>query len=341
MKRSGKVQGFGGSSLLSDPQLGVVAPGALRLRRESQMYQFVRRTITHRKSEVSGGVADVTEDVVEPQWSAVLQGVDVHPPPGSDFHNSHFGARNPGSWLGFEPATWNMQGTHLGQFVLSEGLLGSIGTWERLPLGSASVPHGFTADLQGGEIMSGNPSFPRIGDVRIRWAVCREGTFSVIARQATVIRGSETPHADHAGGGGKMLALLAPYQTANGQTIELIVPGAVDAWEMFRRESASNYFLTNLFRFLILLGFFFGFSFIFSPLANLLAGAPLIGSIARLGVNIFSSVLAVTSFMVVFAVAWITTRPWYALFILIAATAIFFTAERSSARSDREDRRSL
>jgi hypothetical protein len=323
---SGKVENFGGSGPLSDPQLGVVAAGAVKLRRESQMFQFVRRTVTHRKTEVSGGVSDVTEEVVEPQWSASLQGADVQPQPHTALYNLYGGARNPASWFGFEPMTWSSQGLHLGQFALSEGLVRGIDTWERLPLVPANVPHGFRADSLGGEIMSGDPLHPRIGDMRIRWVVCREGTFSVIARQAAVAPAPSQ-------GGSSGMALLAPYQTSNGQTIELIVPGAVDAQEMFRRESASNYFFTNLFRFLILLGFFLAFSFIFSPLTDLLGSVPIIGSIARLGVNVFASVLAVASFLVVFAGAWIAARPWYGLSVLVVAMAILFTAERSSVRN--------
>lgn len=277
---------------LSDPEFGVAAPGALRLVRQVEMYQWREETRSETRDRLGGGQETVTTYSYSLGWSS--QPIDS-----SRFRQPQGRSNPPMRWRGQEVVA---RDGRIGPFALTQAQLSGFGTPEALRLdpATARLPAGGQV-LDGQVYVGADPALPRLGDMRISFAVVSEGTGSVIARQA---------------GQG-----LAAYQTQAGDALFLLRPGAATAQEMIAAAESANRILTWALRAVGAVLMFLGFAMILRPLVVLAAVVPLFGSIMSAGTGLVAGVLTLVLAPVVIAVAWFWYRPLVAILVLAVGLA--------------------
>ena len=148
-----------------------------------------------------------------------------------------------------------------------------------------------------------DPASPAIGDQRVKFAVLKPATFSIIARQT-----GET---------------LDPFPTKAGREIERVESGSVAADAMFQHAESENAMLTWGIRLGGTLLMAIGIGLILSPLSTIASVIPIFGDIMGAGNAFAAIVLATVGSFVVIAVAWFAVRPVLAWMLIAAAIGVF------------------
>ena len=224
---------------LTDPDFGVTVPGAVRLRRQVEMYQWRETGRAHTPQR---------------EWSG--QAIDSR-----HFNEPYLHCNPPMRWSALDQIAPQ---AHVGVFRVERALLEQLGPEAPLPVTSALLPNGALpaaagAMLDGDRIYAGaNPAEPAIGDTRIRYSVTRVETVSVIGRQT-----GDT---------------ITPWPARSGGSVFLIAPGTLPASAMLRQAGADTNSLAWGLRFLGAGMIFGGTCLAFRPLSpRLPALAPLAG----------------------------------------------------------------
>jgi hypothetical protein len=277
-------------------------PGAIRLQRKDEMFQWQEESRTERRTNVGGSQDTVTTYTYRQVWAP--DRID------SGRFRQQGGHENPRPR--FVSATQTAPEARLGARRLTGEQLRSLGEAQPLPLDPArmSLPAG--AKVAGGVIYIGaDPEHPRVGDLRITFLAAAPASASVIGAQA---------------GDG-----FASFATRAGDRLLLMSAGQVPAAEMFQDAQTSNTILTWILRAVGAVLMLIGFALLWSPLTTLVSVLPFLESVAGAGAFLISLLLTLVTAPVVIAVAWFFYRPLVALGVLAVGLAGAFAVSRLAA----------
>ncbi|MCB9558431.1 MAG: hypothetical protein H6707_20110 [Deltaproteobacteria bacterium] len=303
---------------LTDPTLGVRAPNALRLMRTVEMYQWREEKKTKTKKKIGGKTVTVKEYRYEQVWSE--KAIDD-----SNFkqRRGHF---NPGE-LPQKSLTLNASDATLGKFTLPTAVLERLVSTAPLAATnemrrSVAAAFGRPASIDDGKIFLGfNPNRPRVGDVRVSYAVVAAQPISLVAQQ----RGKT----------------LAAYTTKSDQSILLVQQGRIDAKAMFSAAVSSANSLTWILRGVGFAMLFFGLLLFFGPIAVVADVVPLFGDLLRFGITLFSGTVAAALALVTVSISWLIHRPLIGSAMLLAGIALFagllLLGKKRKARQRQDD----
>ena len=280
-----------------DSDFGVTADGALKLRREVEMYQWQENTSSS-TTKKTGGSSETTQTYsYEQVWSRSLIRSDSFAQSGHD---------NP-TKMPFASATETGNPITVGAFTLSNSLIDRLNDFAPLPLASLEgLTEAATANAklyEGGIYLGTDPAAPVVGDVRVTFSTIQPGEVSIVSQQ-----GGQT---------------LVPYQSKNN-TVELLQTGIHAADAMFAKAEADNKMLTWILRIGGFLAMGFGFILLSRPITVIADVLPFVGNIVGAGLGFIMFLLAGVLSFITIAVAWITYRPVIGISLLVVAGFLAF-----------------
>lgn len=303
---SGKVET---SDVPTDSEFGIAADGAVALRRDVEMYQWVEKSESKNETKLGGGEETVTTYTYAKEWRSDRQD-------SSDFRQPE-GHENPEMQV--ESQSFTIGTATVGAFAVSGEDVAGLGDRNDLAVSAADLARvqeylsGTVLLDRGGFYVGSSKSAPQVGDLRIRYTRSDLSEASFVAEQ-------------HAEG-------LQPFTTSNGREIFLNASGKASAAEMFDTAQAENTLITWLVRFGGLVGLMIGFSLIFSILGVIADFVPLAGSLVRFGTGLVAFALTAVIGPLVIAIGWFAYRPLLSLGLLAAgalvAVAVVWLRRRS------------
>jgi hypothetical protein len=287
---------------VSDAVLGIAAPGAIRLERLVEMYQWVEKTETKKEKKLGGSEETIKTTTYEKEWSSSevsSQDFKVKEKNGERVENPPMPMKG-----GSVVANDVMLGAH----TLTDSLVSQLTGGTPVVIDQAAIsalPESIrgSARLHDGGIFVGDPAKPRVGDLRIKLLKTDASDVSVVAKQ--------TGNA------------LGPWQTSQGTTIDLLDKGTLTADQMFSSAESANETRTWIVRLLGFLCMFIGFGMIFKPLSVVADVVPFIGSVVGMGTGIVAFALSAPLSLVTIAVAWIVYRPLLGVILLVVGIGVF------------------
>ncbi len=297
----GKLVHFSGNtaagSTPSDAKFGVVSEGALKLRRDVEMYQWKENTSSSTRNKTGGGSETTKTYSYEKVWSGALIGSDSFNQSGHD---------NP-TKMAFESTTETGSPITVGAFTLSDSLVGRLNDFAPLPLASLEgLTDAATANAklhESGLYLGVDPAVPAIGDTRVTFSTVQPGEVSIVSQQS-----GQT---------------LIPYQSRNN-TVELLQSGIHAADAMFAKAESANKALTWILRFGGFLAMGFGFILLTRPITVIADVLPFVGNIVGAGLGFIMFLLAGVLSFITIAIAWITYRPLIGISLLVVAGFLTF-----------------
>lgn len=281
---------------LADPAFKVGGAGLLRLERRVEMYQWREDSESTTETSVGGKETTRTTYRYTTAW------VD-HPVESSKFKrpDGHANPRMP-----YTGQTLDARPVKLGAFTLDPSEVRQIGGFEAVAPGEGPFPAGFRTD--GDAVVRGDPSNPRVGDLRVTFEAVPAQALSVVARQV---------------GDG-----LAVYRSANGHEIDLVRTGIHDAQSMFRQAQEDEAILTWILRAVGFLMMLIGVALLASPLTWLASVLPFLADLVGAAAFVVALVVAVPLTLLTIALAWLAFRPLLAAGLVAAAVALVLTLRR-------------
>jgi hypothetical protein len=285
--------------ILSDEDFGI-SVNAIRLRRDTEMYQWKQSEKNETRQKLGGGEEKVTTYTYEKQWASGL--IDS-----SGFHDAA-GHRNP-SEIPYASMNWDAQDVSVGAFYLPENMVAQLNGFANLHVSQKTNETNWPKDAQveKGLIYVGfDPANPEIGDVRIRYSTVSCGPVSLVAGQA----GDS----------------FSEFQTEAGEPICIIATGRVPAQQMFQNALAGNSLLAWLLRLFGFVLLWIGFRILFEPLQVLAGVVPIFGSLVGAAAGLISFLLAFTMALLAIALSWVFFRPFLGITLVAVAVAVAVAA---------------
>ncbi len=287
---------------VTDQVLGVTAPGAIRLERMVEMYQWVEKVETKKEKKVGGKEETKKTTTYVKEWRS------------SEVSSKDFKIKEKDGEKVYNPPMPMKGGSvvandvKMGAHTLTESLVNQMTGGTPLPLDAAAIaklPESIRAraKLYEGGIYVGDPAKPRVGDLKIKLTKGEGGDVSVVAKQ--------TGNA------------LGAWTTSQNTTIAMLDKGTKSAAEMFSSAENANVARTWIVRLLGFLCMLIGFSMIFKPLSVVADVVPFVGSIVGMGTGIVAFALSAPLSLVTIAVAWIFYRPVLGIILLVVGGGIF------------------
>ena len=298
---SGGISAIGSPA---DPSFSISAPGALRLERHVEMYQWKEKTSSETRTKVGGGTETVTSYSYDKVWSSSR--ID------SASFKQAAGHENPA--MPIESSDFVSDGAELGAFKLTQGQIASLGEMKAVQPDAksqsrlAAATGKLAASQSGDTLYSGDPANPKTGDLRVSWKAAFASEASAIGKQA---------------GSG-----LVAYKTSNGRELLMIRDGNVAADKMFEDAQAGNATLTWILRVAGLAAMFAGFSMMLSILGVIGDVIPLIGRLVRSGTGLIAMFMTAIVGTLAIALGWIVYRPLIGVAILCVGVAIAWLVSR-------------
>jgi hypothetical protein len=278
-----------------DPVFGPKFPGAIKLCRKVEMFQWVETKKTTTKTKLGGGEETVTEYHYQQEWAEKFN-------PSNEF-------RQPQGHANTQPAhrseTFVSHNATIGAFALP-GFL--IDLWRdlrpmTLAIDAIKPEHREKAQLQGEWLyLLGRSDRPVNGDLRVKFDAIPEGDASVLARQ---VRNT-----------------FEPYLTQVGTKIARINAGVQSKESMFAAAQAENTLHTWLFRGLGALLMFIGIGLVFQPFKVFADVLPLAGRIVGAGTGMIALLLAGIGSTITISLAWLWYRPLLGAAVLIGTISL-------------------
>lgn len=287
---------------VTDAVLGVSAPGAIRLERLVEMYQWIEKTESKTQKKLGGGEETVKTTTYVKEWKS------------SEESSANFKQKVKDNEK-LENPPMPMKGgsvvandVALGAHTLTEGLVSQLTGGSPLTLDAGTIgklPESIRgrARLHDGGIFVGDPASPKVGDLRVRLQKTDASDVTVVAKQTG--------------------QALAPWPTSQGTTIGMLDRGTKSADEMFSSAEAQNTARTWIVRLLGFLFMFIGFALIFKPLSVVADVVPFIGSLVGMGTGVVAFALAAPLSLGTIAVAWIVYRPILGIALLVVGVGTF------------------
>jgi hypothetical protein len=280
----------------ADRDFGLRAPpGTLRLVRRVEMFQWQEESRTETRNNLGGSQETVTTYSYRQVWAQDR----------IDSGRFRQAANHQNPQPRFASAVLVAPEARIGARRLAEPQLRRLGEERPLVPEAAQLSLPANARLLGNQLYLGNdPDRPRIGDLRITYAVAAPEAASVAGRQA----------GDGFGG----------FRAPSGDEILLVVPGLVPAADMFRQAEAENAILTWILRAVGAVVMLVGFLLLMAPMSALAAVVPFIASIIGFGSFVIALLATLLLAPTVIAVAWFFYRPLVAIAVLGAGFALAF-----------------
>lgn len=297
------------AATLADETFGVSAPGALRLKREVQMYQW--RETTERKTEKkTGGARETTATTTyEKVWSGT--------PIDSTQFKQQDGHANPAT-LPFRDESKQADLVTVGARKLTAAQIATLPATTPVAPASADALK-LPAELRAkaivqpdGVYLGKNPAAAEIGDVRVAFHAATETPVSLVAAQ----KGDS----------------FAPYRTGDGRTIDMLKIGTHGPGQLFEQAQSTNTMWTWVLRLAGILVMTIGITLLLSPLAVIADGVPVIGNFVEAGLGLLAVFLGFGLSLVTIALAWIAYRPLLGLALLLLAAAAGYGIHRLRTR---------
>eukprot|EP01060_Flectonema_neradi_P006105 TRINITY_DN14086_c0_g1_i1.p1 TRINITY_DN14086_c0_g1~~TRINITY_DN14086_c0_g1_i1.p1 ORF type:complete len:457 (+),score=81.94 TRINITY_DN14086_c0_g1_i1:62-1432(+) len=326
---------IGGS--LSDTTFGV-STKALRIRRLVEMYQYHEETSTKTvKDTVGGGETTETTYTLKTGWF--------------DYQQSLSGNAE-GTPAGGNPSFPTLSGElvmsrdftcplTISGHKLSDSQISQISQWVPLrcePPGPESISVAHSTHLHDqcsvylpsaassyGTFGESAPGLANIGDVRIKWEVVKEGTYTVLCGQeGTQLRGYRVPGVSEY----RLPLLCYPCTCGIGAWIINMLTSTVNVIDVIRAGTHSSddivvslrkeaNFASWLLRVIGFFLFFISMMLILSPLPTILDIIGFVGDVARFGTTLISIAMASILTPLVIAVCWVAYRPLIAMYLAI------------------------
>jgi hypothetical protein len=307
-KNEGKLIHVSGAAsapaVVADPVFGVQAK-ALRLARETEMYQWKEKSTSKKDKKLGGSEVTTTEYTYQLVWNDSL--IDS-----GSFQES--GHENP-STLVYDAADFSAQGIKLGAYALSPAIVGEITPDTAFTPAPAKMPAG--GKMAGSYIYLGESmNAPKVGDVRISYKIAPPGPFSVVA--------------------GQQANTLIPFADPElNDPIVLLEKGTQSAEAMFKAAEDANAVLTLVLRFVGFLMMFFGLRLMSRPLSVLADLLPFLGSAVGFLTGFVSFFIAIGFSVVTIAIAWIFYRPLIGILLLLVAVGAIAAAIALSRKASK------
>ncbi len=292
---------------LSDPEFGVSAEG-LRLVRTVEMYQWKEESKSETRKTLGGSEETVTTYSYHHVWSDTRND-------SSRFRRPE-GHANP--QMRYQRFNAVARDASLGAFRPGAAVLQQLPASEQVRV-DAALANAVAKKIQGGAhavdgrlYLGADPASPRIGDLRLSFAVAPPGPVSIVGRQA----GND----------------FSDYQTKAGDKLLMVRTGTRSAAEMFKAAVDENRILTWVLRLAGAVIMFVGFSLILRPLVVVADVVPLIGDILGAGAGLVSLVLTAILAPVVVAVAWLWYRPVVSIVALVLGFALAYGFKMLASR---------
>lgn len=280
---------------VTDRVFGAKLPGAIKIRRTVEMFQWVETKKTTKKTKLGGGEESVTEYNYQQDWS-------------EKYHaSSEF--RRPQGHANTKPAyqsqTFVSQNAVIGAYALPEFL---IDQWKdlrplKVGIGDLKPEHREKTQLQGDWLyLLGRADRPVIGDLRIKFDSIPAGDASVLVRQ---VRGT-----------------FEPYLTQVGTKIARVQSGVHSKESMFAAAQSENTLHTWLLRGLGMLLMLIGLALLFQPFKILADILPLAGRIVGAGTGMIAFLLAGIGSTLTISLAWLWYRPLLGCAVLAGTLAL-------------------
>jgi hypothetical protein len=287
---------------VTDAVLGITSPGAIRLERLVEMYQWVEKTETKKEKKLGGKEETTKTTTYVKEWSS------------SEVSSQDFKIKEKDGERVINPPMTMKGGSvvandvTLGAHTLTEGLVSQLTGGTPVVIDAAAIarlPESIRgqASIHDGGIYVGDPASPKVGDLRIKLLKTDAADVSVVAKQSG--------------------NALGPWQTSQGTTIAMLVKGTKTADEMFSAAESANVTRTWIVRLLGFLCMLIGFGMIFKPLSVVADVVPFIGSVVGMGTGIVAFALSAPLSLVTIAVAWIFYRPILGVALLVVGIGIF------------------
>ena len=281
---------------LKDPVFGVQA-NALKVKRTVEMYQWEESTSSETKKKLGGGTETVKTYSYSKDWSGNVTN-------SSEFKDPE-GHTNPKS-MPYSSESWQAKKVDFGEFLLSSSLIGKINAFEPLAAGNGEkLPDTMKEGVKvvdGGFYMGDAPGSPKVGDMRVTFAIVKPQEISVISVQQ-----------------GKS---FVPFKSSRGGQVELLQTGKHSSEEMFQKAMDDNQMFTWALRFVGFILMMIGLNMIFK-LASVMADViPILGNIVGAGTGIIAFLLAACLSLVTIAIAWVFYRPVLGISLLIVAAVL-------------------
>jgi hypothetical protein len=282
---------------VTDAVLGIAAPGAIRLERLVEMYQWVEKTETKKEKKVGGKEETTKTTTYVSEVSS--QDFKIKEKDGEKLINPPMPMKG-----GSVVANDVMLGAH----TLTESLVSQLTGGTPVVIDQSAInalPESIRgrARIHDGGIFVGDPASPKVGDLRIKLLKTDATDVSVVAKQSG--------------------NALGPWETSQGTTIAMLDKGTLTADQMFSSAESANVARTWIVRFLGFLCMLIGFGMIFKPLSVVADVVPFIGSIVGMGTGIVAFALSAPLSLITIAVAWIVYRPILGVILLVVGIGVF------------------
>lgn len=288
--------------VLKDLPFGV-RENALKLKRTVEMYQWKEEKKTEKKKNLGGSETEEVTYTYDKTWSE-------EPIDSTAFKISE-GHQNPSS-MPYRSQVLTASAVRVGAFRLTDAFVSQINEFAVYPLSpqtyaamDGSLRRSFK--LNGAEYFHGDPANLQVGALRIRYAVVKPMTVSIVGRQENDTIGT--------------------YRTRNGN-IMLLTSGTVDSETMFASAESENTVVTWLVRLGGAIMMWLGLVLMLGPLKVLGDVVPLVGSMVGAGAGLLAGVAAVALSVATIALAWVFYRPLIGVALLILAGVFFLGGVR-------------
>lgn len=284
----------------TDPEFGISADGAVAIRRDVEMYQWVEKSESRSETKLGGSEETVTTYTYTKEWKSGREN-------SGEFRQPE-GHENPD--MAVEDGSFAVDSAKVGAFSVSGENVAGLGKQTDLKLTEEDAARAEqllsgTVQLDRGGFYAGvNPAQPRVGDLRIRYSRADLSEASFVAAQSD--------------------GWLKPFTASNGREIFLSESGKASAAEMFDAAQAENTMIMWLIRVGGMIGLMVGFSLFFSILGVIADVVPIAGSLVRFGTGMIAFVLTVLVGPLVIAIGWFAYRPLLSLGLLLVGGLIAF-----------------
>ncbi len=299
---------------IADSKFGISVDDALKLQRNVEMYQWHEDVKTKSKKKLGGGKRKEKTYSYYKDWSSsYIDSNDFH-----DNSRSEIDSGNPN--MPFQSKTEIADKVLVGAFRLSESLTNMIDSFESLDVSGQieNLPDDFKDRAlahSGGFYLGEDPGKPKIGDIRVSYAVVQPTTISFVSQQ----QGES----------------FRPYSAKSvSGTIERLEIGEHSVDEMFEHMENENTMLTWLIRVGGLALMVVGIGLALSPLVVLADVVPIMGGVVGVGTWLIAFLVGCVFSLMTISIAWVFYRPVFGICLLAVAVAIgVFAYTRTSKAS--------
>ena len=291
---------------LKDNDLNIKT-SALVMKRTVEMYQWKEKSDSKRKKKLGGSEQNTVTYSYDKVWEEGR--IDS-----SKFKESN-NYSNP--QIPIDSASWTASPILIGDFTLSSSLVKNLQDFTPLEINKDTKLPKKIADRElkeqnGMFYLASDLQNPQLGDIRISYQAVQPTTVSIISKQ----KGNS----------------FEGYKGDSGTTINMLITGEHSGEAMFESAQERNKMMTWILRAVGFAVMFFGFSFIFKPLAVVADVLPLAGTIVGVGTGIFAFLLAAPLSLITISIAWIFYRPLIGIpLLLLAGVGLFFLIKKIAA----------